>query len=336
METRGSRRLAVKYLVENVGADLRVAGEPQLTFRHVKTPAAEPIYRSFGRGDAHRAIPGIHLHSVLHLEAAELARAEASSWAQMSPLMAATLGPLAVLLGIPSLTQRWRGQLLVSPVLYSGLPNYVALPDPILNRVLAGISLFCEVGGNALWILRFSNFHARITTWVSYGFWIAKIVLGMANYIQFGIAHPESDDIVYLEGFWVDPRVRQHLMDRLTDGFQQMNQKYQNVLMQKLGADARHLIAAERARRRSIPPACHQVNTTLLENLPETGIGDSLAEVSHNRGDELELLNQYREHYATMLAELLVAKERVLALAKMIENQVEGDLRQRIGREIWS
>jgi len=117
--------------------------------------------------------------------------------------MAATLGPLSVMLGIPTLTQRWRGELLDPPVLPNGASNFQELPDPALNLVLAGVSLFCEVAGNALLVLRFSNFHTRITTWVSYAFWIAKIVLGMSNYIEFGIVYPETDNIIYLQGFWV-------------------------------------------------------------------------------------------------------------------------------------
>lgn len=125
----------------------------------------------------------------------ELARAEAASWAQMTPLMAATLGPLSVLLGIPTLSQRWHG------TVSDG--TFVALPDQPLSDILAGISLFCEVAGNGFLILRFSNFHTKMTTWTSFGFWIAKIVVCVANYIQFGITHPQSVDIVYLEGFWV-------------------------------------------------------------------------------------------------------------------------------------
>jgi|SRR5579859_4535419 len=157
--------------------------------------------RSFGRGGAGRrqSIHGPHIAS----EASELARAEAASWAQMSPLMAATLGPLSVLMGIPTLTQRWRGRLLDPPLLPNGVSNFEALPDPGLNLALAGVSLFCEVAGNGLLILRFSNFHTKVTTWVSYLFWIAKIVLGMSNYIQFGITYPQTDDIIYLQGFWV-------------------------------------------------------------------------------------------------------------------------------------
>jgi hypothetical protein len=159
------------------------------------------IIHPFGRGGAGRrqSTHGPHVTS----EATELARAEAASWAQMCPLMAATLGPLSVLLGIPTLTQRWRGRVLDPALLDNGMSNYEALPDPALNLVLAGVSLFCEVAGNGLLILRFSNFHTKVTTWVSYAFWIAKIVLGISNYIQFGLMYPEGDDIIYLEGFWV-------------------------------------------------------------------------------------------------------------------------------------
>jgi hypothetical protein len=159
------------------------------------------IVHAFGRGGAGRrqSTQGPTVTS----EASELARAEAASWAQMSPLMAATLGPLSVMLGIPTLTQRWRGRVLDPPLLANGMSNYEALPDPALNLVLAGVSLFCEIAGNGLLILRFSNFHTKVTTWVSYAFWIAKIVLGLSNYIQFGLTYPEGDDIIYLEGFWV-------------------------------------------------------------------------------------------------------------------------------------
>ena len=51
--------------------------------------------------------------------------------------------------------------------------------------------------------MRFSNFHTKLMTWMSYAFWLAKSVIGIANYIQFGLAHPETEDIVYLQGFWV-------------------------------------------------------------------------------------------------------------------------------------
>jgi hypothetical protein len=134
-------------------------------------------------------------------QAHALARAEAASWAQMTPLIAATLGPLAFLLGIPSLSQPWSGVLLDPPTLAMGASNFTPLPDPALNLGLAAVSIVCEASGNALLILRFSNFHTRLTTWLSYGFWIAKMCFGLANMIEFGVTHP--DTVIYLQGFWV-------------------------------------------------------------------------------------------------------------------------------------
>ena len=190
----------------NTGITIVQPQSPHQINLHPKTPRVpEPLHRMFGRGGPSHAISGHAITLAFNPEALENARAEAASWAQMTPLMAATLGPLAVLLGIPTLTQPWRGRILDPPMLESGASNYVALSDPTLNLVLAGASLFCEVAGNGLLVLRFSNFHTKITTWVSYAFWIAKIALGVANYISFGIEFPQSTDIIYLEGFWVFP-----------------------------------------------------------------------------------------------------------------------------------
>ena len=150
-------------------------------------------------GRRRSGLPHKHLHSQEH----ERLREEASSWAQLSPLMAATLGPLSILLSIPSLTQQWHGTVLVPPLLPNGWSNFEALPDPSLNIALSGVTLFCEVMGNFFLILRFSDFHVRVTTWLSYGFWILKIVFAVANYVQFGIAHPQTSTIIYLEGYWV-------------------------------------------------------------------------------------------------------------------------------------
>lgn len=133
-------------------------------------------------------------------DAHAVARAEAASWAQMTPLIAATLGPLAVLLGIPSLTQRLHGQIIVAS---DGSSTIVELPYPTINLGLSVLVTLLETLGNLFLILRFSNFHTKLMTWMSYGFWVAKSIVGMANYIQFGIVHPETEDIVYLQGFWV-------------------------------------------------------------------------------------------------------------------------------------
>ena len=119
----------------------------------------------------------------------------------MTPLIAATFGPLAVLLGIPSLTQRLHGQIILDPS--DGSSTIVELPYPTLNLALSGVVMFCEVLGNVFLVMRFSNFHTKLMTWMSYIFWLSKSIIGIANYIQFGVAHPETEDIVYLQGFWV-------------------------------------------------------------------------------------------------------------------------------------
>jgi hypothetical protein len=157
--------------------------------------------KSVKRPKVSKDLPHKHVHSSEH----ERIREDASSWAQLSPLIAATLGPLSILLGIPCLTQRWHGVVLDPQLLPNGWLNYQPLADPPLTIVLGSIMLVCEVTGNILLILRFSDFYVRATTWLSYGFWILKIVLGIANYVQFGIAHPQIDGIVYLEGYWVPP-----------------------------------------------------------------------------------------------------------------------------------
>ena len=136
-------------------------------------------------------------------EAREIVRREAASWAQMTPLMAAIFGPLSILLGIPSLTQRWHGRVLDPPVLAGGISNFDSMPDPVLELVLSGVSLLFEVLANTLLVLRFSNIHGKLMTWISYFLWISKLVLDMANYIQFGLRYPETGDIIYLQGFWV-------------------------------------------------------------------------------------------------------------------------------------
>jgi hypothetical protein len=123
----------------------------------------------------------------------------------------------------------------------------------------------------------------------------------------------------------------QDLTDRLTDSLQQMHHHLQSLLMQKLGPDARNVIAAERARQtRSEKEKMVETAKKLehqkgdeVENMATT-----LGELGQDAGDELELLNDYRERYAAMLAELLVAKDRLLQLEKGLEEHAETKLRR--------
>lgn len=122
------------------------------------------------------------------------------SWASVAPLMACILGPLSILLGIPALSQRWRGYVQDNVVLYT-------LPDPGLNIILASLSLACEVFANAVLMLRFSSIAVEVTTRLSLALWIAKVAICLGNYVQFIIVHPQPHDLTenwtYLEGFWI-------------------------------------------------------------------------------------------------------------------------------------
>jgi hypothetical protein len=84
-----------------------------------------------------------------------------------------------------------------------GSSTIVELPYPTLNLAISGVVMLCEVLGNLFLVMRFSNFHTKLMTWLSYIFWLSKSIIGIANYIQFGLAHPETEEIVYLQGFWV-------------------------------------------------------------------------------------------------------------------------------------
>jgi hypothetical protein len=111
----------------------------------------------------------------------------------------------------------------------------------------------------------------------------------------------------------------QELNERLTDSLQQMHHHLQSLLMQKLGPDGRNVIAAERARQTRSEndklAATAREGEDKVEN-PKEGenMATTLGELGQDAGDELELLNDYRVRYASILAELLVAKDRLLEL----------------------
>jgi len=118
------------------------------------------------------------------------------------------------------------------------------------------------------------------------------------------------------------------LTERLQHSLQQMHHHLQSLLMQKLGPDARNVIAAERARqtRAEIEKLEQEAGEPRNPNLPELG---------HDGGDELEQLNDYRERYAAILAELMVAKERLVDLEKGLQRSAGSDaLRRRISDDI--
>lgn len=114
------------------------------------------------------------------------------------------------------------------------------------------------------------------------------------------------------------------LTERLQASLQQMHHRLQSLLMQKLGPDARNVIAAERARQTRAERDKFQQQAK-NEGESKGGIPANVHEMAHDGGDELELLNEYRENYATMLAELMVAKERLLDLEKGLQRRTKND-----------
>lgn len=129
----------------------------------------------------------------------------------------------------------------------------------------------------------------------------------------------------------------QDLTDRLTDSLQQMHHHLQSLLMQKLGPDARNVIAAERARQtRSEKKKLEETAKKLEQKKGDEvdNMATTLSELGQDAGDELELLNDYRERYAAILAELLVAKDRLLELEKGLEQHAQEKLRRSLDEDI--
>lgn len=124
------------------------------------------------------------------------------------------------------------------------------------------------------------------------------------------------------------------LTERLQDSLHQMHHQLQSLLMQKLGPDARNVIAAERARqtRAEKEKLTKQVGKKKDEIAT---VATTLTDVGRDGGDELELLNEYRERYATILADLMVAKERLVDVEKGLQRRTRSDsLRRRLSDDI--
>jgi hypothetical protein len=106
---------------------------------------------------------------------------------------------------------------------------------------------------------------------------------------------------------------------RLTNSLKQMHHHLQELLMQTLGPEARHIVAAERARE--TPFVDHKFETE--DHKEAVVIARRLSEVGQS-GVELHQLNVYRKLYATMLAELEVARENMVELEQRIEEESIG------------
>jgi hypothetical protein len=152
--------------------------------------------------------------------------------------------------------------------------------------------------------------------------------------------------------------VTEHLMESV----QQLHHHLQGLMISHLGSDARHVITAERARQASVLKQQAIADKGAEQNEGESQpkksgdeyvIAKHLSEVGQEHGaDELELLNEYRRRYATILAQLLVAKDRLVdyekglvrddqaqneALKKRIEDELEelGEDSDLIPRRNW-
>ena len=115
--------------------------------------------------------------------------------------------------------------------------------------------------------------------------------------------------------------------ERITESLEQMHHHLQCLLIKKLGPEARNVITAERARQdradrerlgKARKKDCQQ------EDRRDTDlIAKHLNEVGQDSKDELELLNEYRERYAGILAELLIAKDRLIELEKTVQETTD-------------
>ncbi|KEP46386.1 ion channel protein [Rhizoctonia solani 123E] len=113
-------------------------------------------------------------------------------FASVSPLTAALIAPLAVLLDIPALTEKWYNR--------NGEPQ----PDPRASLILSGLSLGFSLIANALLVVRFSlqGTGWKIATRISVACWFIKVVTGICNLVVFGALTRNQPQFSYAEGFW--------------------------------------------------------------------------------------------------------------------------------------
>jgi Ion channel len=121
--------------------------------------------------------------------------------------------------------------------------------------------------------------------------------------------------------------------ERVMESLQHMHHHLQNFMMAKLGADARNIITAERARQAS---TVTQIEAQ-MKKPGEAGneVPLHLSEIGKEDGrDELELLNEYRLQYAGIMGQLLVAKDKLLQLEVGLRNHVPDPLKRTLSEDI--
>jgi hypothetical protein len=113
-------------------------------------------------------------------------------------------------------------------------------------------------------------------------------------------------------------------MENLMEGLQQMHYLLGNILMQKLGRDAGHLIHVERQRAKDkgmFKEGFKKAAEQEKRNVGAHTVPMHLRELGQNSSaHDLELLNEYREHYAHTIAELLIAKELLVDFERGLQS----------------
>jgi hypothetical protein len=124
--------------------------------------------------------------------------------------------------------------------------------------------------------------------------------------------------------------------ERLLGSLQQMHHYLQSLLLQKLGPDACNVIAAERVRLDHAQK--ERLEANLRKNKGQgqdaTYIPKHLNGLGQSSKDGLELLNEYHERYAAILAEVLAMKDRLIEIEKALESRTRGGFHRRSSEEI--
>jgi hypothetical protein len=134
-------------------------------------------------------------------------------------------------------------------------------------------------------------------------------------------------------------QVTERMMANLMAGLQQMNYLLGNILMQKLGRDAVHLIHVERQRAKDkgwFKEVFKKVDELEKSKVVQHTLPEHLHELGQNSSaHDLELLNEYRERYAHMIADLLVAKELLVDFERGLQSSSQDEeLRSQVKEDL--
>jgi hypothetical protein len=123
--------------------------------------------------------------------------------------------------------------------------------------------------------------------------------------------------------------VTERMMENLMEGLQQMHYLLGNILLQKLGRDAGHLIHVERQRAKDkgfFKEAFKKAAELEKAKVGAHMVPEHLHELGQNSSaHDLELLNEYRERYAHMMAELLIAKELLVDFERGLQSSSQDE-----------